>query len=126
MEKVGLALEKSFSDEWGCLDDPYVFGQVADAAREVLEKIAPVGDPSVVPTPPRGIDPAVAVEVMRHFGGSAAEFVLRIIKADAGATPIDVLITACLGSDVVARLNGRLAADPFPPHPSDGVRGKSS
>jgi hypothetical protein len=124
MEKVGLALENSYSDEWGCLDDPYVFGQVADAAREVLEKIAPVGDPSAVPTPSRGINPAVAVEVMKHFGGSAAELVLRIIKAD-GATPIDVLIRACLGSDVVARLNARLAAGSLSPHPSD-FDGKSS
>jgi hypothetical protein len=125
MEKVELALEKSLSAEWGCLDDPYVFKQVADAARDVLEKIAPEGDPSVVPTPPRGIDPAVAVELMKTFGSTAAEMVLRIIKADARATPIDVLIRACLGSDVVARLNGRLAADSLPPHPSD-VRGKSS
>jgi hypothetical protein len=125
MEKVGLALGKSSSDEWGCLDDPYVFGQVADAVREVLEKIAPVGDPSVVPTPPRGIDPAVAVEVMKYFGSSAAELVLRMIKADAGATPIDVLIRACLGGDVVARLNGRLAGDSLPPHPSD-LHDKSS
>jgi hypothetical protein len=127
MEKVDRALQKSLTDQWGCLDDPYVFKQVADAAREVLEKIAPEGDPSVVPTPPRGIDPAVAVELMKIFGSTAAEMVLRIIKEDAGATPINVLIRACLGSDVVARLNGRLEADadPLPPHPSD-VRGKSS
>ena len=101
------------------MDNAYVFGQVANAARYVLNEIAPAGDPSVVPTPPRGIGPDFAVNFMRHFGDDAAIELMSRLTADTETDPMLQLIRACLGYDVIARLKARLSADD--PSPADAT-----
>jgi hypothetical protein len=119
IEKLDAFLENSSSAKWGCLDNAYVFGQVANAARYVLEEIAPAGDPSVVPTPPRGIAPDFAVVFMREFGDSAATQVVTSVTADTEIGPMLQFIRVCLGDDVIARLKARLSADD--PSPADST-----
>jgi hypothetical protein len=99
-------------------DDPYVFGQVADAARTVLEMIAPEGDPSP-PTPPRGIDPELAASFMRNFGkNNACSAIIELLE---DAPPPGLLgdklgkaevadLRRYLGEAVVARLKQALSA----------------
>lgn len=111
LEKLDAFLENSSSDKWGFLDNAYVFGQVANAVRYVLEEIAPEGDP--VPTPPRGIAPDFAVLFMGEFGETAGTQVLSSVTADTEIAPILQFIRACLGDDVIARLKAR-ADDPSP------------
>jgi hypothetical protein len=105
-------LENSLTGNWGCLDDAYVFGQVASAARYVLAQIAPEGDPSVVPTPPRGIAPGLAVMFMREFGDVAGIQVISGLTTDKEtASGVLEFIRVCLGDDVIARLKARSPDD---------------
>ena len=115
LEKLDAFLQNSSSARWECLDNAYVFGQVADAARYVLEEIAPGGDPSVVPTPPSGIAPDFAVLVMGEFGYSAGTQVISSLTADTEIGPMLQFIRACLGDDVIARLKARSSADDSSP-----------
>jgi hypothetical protein len=125
--KLEEFLENTASAEWGCFDDPFVFDQLVEAARYVLEKIAPEGDPSAVPpSPPRGIDPVLAGLLMREIGRSAGECVIRTLLVDKEElAPFEFYIRACLGDDVVARLKGRIAIDPWQPDPTKGPGGSS-
>jgi hypothetical protein len=119
IEKLQEFLENTASTEWGCFDDPFVFGQLVEATRYVLEKMAPEGDPSAVPSPPRGIDPVLAVLLMRDFGRNAGDLVIRNLVDDKEElSPFVFYIRACLGDDVLARLKGRIAIDPWQPDPT--------
>ena len=122
LEKLDAFLENSSSAKWGCLDNAYVFGQVANAARYVLEEIAPGGDPSVVPTPPRGIAPDFAVVFMGEFGYAAGTQVISSLTADTEIAPMLQFIRACLGDDVIARLKARSSADDSSPADATGNR----
>lgn len=122
MEKLDAFLTNSLSAKWGCLDDAFVFGQVANAAKRVLEMIAPAGDPSVV-RPPRGIAPDFAVLFMRETGDGSATQVMSAIVEDTEITPMFQFIRACLGNDVIARLKARLSADD--PSPADAASNHS-
>jgi hypothetical protein len=62
-------------------DDPYVFAQVARAAKTVLHQLAPEGDPSP-PKSPSGINRAEAVNVMKSFGEDAAYWAIDILTAE--------------------------------------------
>jgi len=127
MEKLDEFLRNSTSSGWGCFDDPYVFGQMVDAAKYVLEKIAPEGDPSVLPSPPRGIDPVFAALFMRDFGRNAGDWVLRNLMADKQEelSPFEFYVRACLGDDVLDRLKSRLADNASPRDPAEGSGGAS-
>jgi hypothetical protein len=109
-------------------DDPYVFGQVASAARQVLATLTPKGSPSPR-TLPRGISRAAAVDIMKRLGEDAAFWALdRLTAAKPTALrsfgepeprqALNVLNEAdlarlkqYLGDDIVARLRQRLPAD---------------
>jgi len=79
LSEVAECLNRSSSSHAGeqsWLDDPYVVGQVAAAAREVLETIAPEGDP-LAPPLPRGIEPALALTLMINSGKTNANETMR-------------------------------------------------
>lgn len=107
-------------------DDPYVFGQVANAARHVLETLAPEGDPSP-PKSPRGVNRAEAVAIMKDLGENAASFAMDQLISDGPPalrrgtnepaqryalneiSETDLAwLRQCLGEPVVARLKQRL------------------
>jgi hypothetical protein len=90
----------SHAGEQSWLDDPYVFGQVANAARFVLEKIAPEGDASAPPLP-RGINRAYALVHMRNFGKNIAHETMHNFVAD---EPTPRWLAEKLGKGDVARL----------------------
>jgi hypothetical protein len=122
------------------LSDPYVFGQVADAARHVIEILAPQGDPSP-PRPPRGINPAEAADLMEHLGENAASWAVGQLTADKPAPAMRrgvnepamrrainrvgkadrTRLRQCLGELPFARLKQQLADAGWEwPEPTDG------
>jgi len=124
LEKLDEFLKNSSTAKWwGCLDNAYVFGQVANAARWVLQEIAPEGDPSEVPTPPRGIPPDFAVLYMREFGDTAGTQIMTSLTADTETGSLLRFIRACLGNDVIARLKCRLSSDD--PSPAGATSNRS-
>jgi hypothetical protein len=62
-------------------DDSYVFGQVANAARTVLDQLAPEGDASPPRSPP-GINRAEAVDIMKSFGEDGAYWAIDELTAE--------------------------------------------
>jgi len=96
----------------GLLDDPYVFNQVAAAAKHVLDAIGPAGDPAPVQLP-RGIDPSMAAIVMMEWGRMSVDEVIEQLTADDDGTlsPAWVLIRDLLSEAVIARLRDKREAE---------------
>jgi hypothetical protein len=94
------------------LDDPYVFNQVAAAAKHVLDAIGPAGDPAPVQLP-RGIDPSMAALLVMELGRISVDEVIEQLTADDDGTlsPAWVLIRDLLSEAVIARLRDRRAAE---------------
>lgn len=90
----------SHAGEQSWLDDPYVYGQVADAARSVLEAIAPEGDTSAPPLP-RGINRGSALSQMMNSGKNNAHQTMHNFVAD---EPPPRWLAEKLGRGDVARL----------------------
>jgi hypothetical protein len=99
--------------------DAFAFGQAVDAARKVLETVAPEGDPTMLPPPPRGIDPLIAALVMRDLGAAAGEEILHSFIDEENRDPMSLAHREWLGEDVVARIRRRLSEEPAP-EPTDG------
>jgi hypothetical protein len=64
----------------------------ARAARKVLETVAPEGDASALPPPPRGMDPAVAAVFMRRKGAATGNDALRQLTAEENQSPTALTI----------------------------------
>jgi hypothetical protein len=90
------------------LDDPYVFNQVAAAAKHVLDAIGPEGDPAPVQLP-RGIDPSMAAVIMMDWGRISVDEVIEQLTADDDGTlsPAWVSIRDLLSEAVIARLRDK-------------------
>jgi hypothetical protein len=108
-------------------DDPYIFGQVANAARYVLETIAPEGDPSVLPRPPRGIAPDLAGTFMRTWGEAAGKRAISSLLTDDKEFPGSISMWPArewLGEAVIARLRKKLSVELTPNPTEDQNDGK--
>src|SRR2546423_7467 len=80
---VAMAEEngRSITQQTELLDDPYVFNQVAAAAKHVLDAIGPAGDPAPAQLP-RGIDPSMAAVIMMDWGRISVDEVIEQLTAD--------------------------------------------
>jgi hypothetical protein len=118
------------------LDDPYVFGQVADAARRVLDLMAPEGEPSTLPPLPRGLAPDFLALFMKSVGARAGEQTIGALLSnepppkkkilDEMSEPVVVGLKICLGDATFDHLRQRLAAAGWESSSEDATEGGSS
>ena len=122
VSELGQFLRKSLTGFLRPFDDPYVFSQARAAVDYIFEMIAPVGDPSLPPVRPRGIDPEVAERLMRNMGEVSSDLILRTVTGDDvdKLPPEFLLIRAWLGEAELARLRQRLSAESPSQDPTDG------
>jgi hypothetical protein len=93
-------------------NDPYVFSQVADAAKFVLKTIAPQEDPSVVPPPPQALDPLLAAALMKEFGEGAGAEMMSIMASGPASGEVHgpwlLMIRRWFGEALIERIKQRV------------------